>query len=128
MDIELVRASMADAETIWQMQRVAFAGLLARYQDFDTNPGNEPLEKVQWRLSLPGTYFYLIQADGANAGTIRIIDHQDGNRKRISPLFVLPEFSGRGVAQAAIREAERIHGDPLEPGHHPAGAEKLSPV
>ena len=110
MNIELVRASMEDAETIWRMQRVAFAELLERYQDFDTNPGNEPLEKVQWRFTFPATYFYFIRVDGANAGAIRIIDHHDASSKKISPLFVMPEYRGKGVAQAAIREAETIHG------------------
>ena len=46
MKVELLRASLEDAETILRMQHVAFAELLERYQDFDTNPGNEPLEKV----------------------------------------------------------------------------------
>ena len=110
MNVELVRASMEDAETIWRMQRIAFAELLERYQDFDTNPGNEPLEKVQWRFSFPATYFYFIQVDGVNAGAIRIIAHHDDSPKKISPLFVLPQFQGKGIAQAAIREAERIHG------------------
>ena len=110
MNIELVRASLEDAEVIWKMQRIAFAELLERYQDFDTNPGNEPLEKVQWRFSFPATYFYFIQVDGVNAGAIRIIDHHDDSPKKISPLFVLPQFQGKGIAQAAIREAERIHG------------------
>lgn len=111
MDIELVRASMEDAETIWRMQIIAFADLLERYQDFETNPGNEPLEKVQWRFTFPATYFYFIQLDGVNAGAIRVIDHRDGGRKKISPLFVLPEYRSKGVAQAAIHEAERIHGE-----------------
>lgn len=110
MNIELFRASMEDAETIWRMQRTAFAELLERYQDFDTNPGNEPLEKVQWRFTFPATYFYFIQVDGVNAGAIRIIDHHDESPKKISPLFVMPEYRGKGVAQAAIREAEAIHG------------------
>ena len=110
MNVELVRASLEDAEVIWKMQRIAFAELLERYQDFDTNPGNEPLEKVQWRFSFPATYFYFIQVDGVNAGAIRIIDHHDDSQKKISPLFVLPKFQGMGIAQAAIREAERIHG------------------
>ena len=110
MNIELVRASMEDAETIWRMQRVAFAELLERYQDFDTNPGNEPLEKVQWRFTFLATYFYFIQVDGVNAGAIRIIDHHDESPKKISPLFVIPEYRGKGVAQAAIQTAETIHG------------------
>lgn len=110
MNIELVRASLEDAEVIWKMQRIAFAELLERYQDFDINPGNEPLKKVQWRFSFPATYFYFIQVDCVNAGAIRIIDHHDDSPKKISPLFVLPQFQGKGIAQAAIREAERIHG------------------
>ena len=110
MDIKLVRASMEDAETIWRMQIIAFAELLERYQDFDTNPGNEPLKKVQWRFTFPATYFYFIQVDGVNAGAIRIIDHHDESPKKISPLFVMPEYRGKGVAQAAIHEAEAIHG------------------
>lgn len=110
MEIALVRASMEGALTLWQMQQIAFAGLLQKYQDYDTNPGNETLEKVQWRLSLPDTYFYFIQVDGVNAGAIRVVDARDGSPKRISPLFVLPGFQGKGVAQAAIREAERLHG------------------
>ena len=110
MKIELVRASMQDAETIWNMQKTAFAGLMEKYQDFDTNPANEPLEKVQRRLAMPETHFYFIQADGVNAGAIRVKDQHDAMPKEISPLFVLPEFRGMGVAQAAIRAAEVIHG------------------
>lgn len=110
MNVTLVRASMEDAQIIWEMQLESFHELLEKYRDFDTNPGNEPLEKVQWRLSLPATFFYVIRADGVNAGAIRVIDHRDGSPKKISPLFVMPAYRGRGVAQAAIREAERIHG------------------
>ena len=110
MHVELVRASIADAETIWRMQRIAFAELLERYEDFDTNPGNEPLEKVLWRLSLPATYFYFIRVDGVNAGAIRVIDHHDESPKKISPLFIMPEYRGMSVAQTAIRMAEDIHG------------------
>ena len=50
-------------------------------------------------------------ADGETVGAIRVIDKKDGSRKRISPLFVLPAFRNRGIAQAAMAEAERLHGD-----------------
>lgn len=110
MHVELIRASMEDAETIWKMQHIAFAELLELYQDYDVNPGNEPLAKVQWRLSLPATYFYFIQVDGKNAGAIRVIDHHDEAPKKISPLFVMPEYRGKGVAQRALQAVENIHG------------------
>ena len=101
----------SDAETIWRMQVKAFTPLLERYQDFDTNPANEPLERVERRVTQPETFFYIIMADDEPVGAIRVVDPKDGAAaKRISPLFVLPEYQGKGVAQAAMMEAERIHG------------------
>ena len=45
MEVSLVRAGMEDADMIWRMQRIAFAELLAKDQDDDTNPGNETYKK-----------------------------------------------------------------------------------
>ena len=101
---------MEDAERIWHMQIEAFRELLERYQDMETSPGNESLEKVVNRLKQPFTYFYFIEAEGETAGAIRVTDDKNGSPKRISPLFILPEFRNRGLAQAAILEAERLHG------------------
>ena len=52
MEIKLVRANVDDAETIWKMQIEAFTELLQRYQDYETSPANESLEKVQGRLQM----------------------------------------------------------------------------
>ena len=92
------------------MQREAFAELLEKYRDYDTSPGAEPEEKVRARLRQDWTYFYFIVADGEKVGAIRVADKNDGAPKRISPLFILPAYRNRGLAQAAIREAERLHG------------------
>ena len=111
MALTLVRASIGDAELIWRMQRAAFQPLLEKYQDFDLNPACEPIEKVLMRLRQPFTYYYLLRLDGVDAGAIRVVDKQEpGKRKRISPLFVLPEYQGRGIAQQAISAAEALHG------------------
>lgn len=108
--MELKRATKEDANTLWQMQIKAFAELLARYEDYDTSPGNEAEERVLARLLQPFTYFYFMVVEENIVGAIRIVDKRDGSRKRISPLFVLPEYRGRGYAQQAIKEAEMIHG------------------
>ena len=68
--VTLKRATVHDAELIWRMQVAAFTGLLAKYQDLDTTPGNEPLDKVQRHLAQPETYFYLIKADEETVGAI----------------------------------------------------------
>lgn len=109
-EIKLVRASLADAETIWQMQKAAFMEMLEKYKDYETSPANEPLEKTVKRLSSPSTYFYFISVDGGNVGAIRVIDKKGSVNKRITPIFIMPEHRGNGYAQAAIRAVEAIHG------------------
>lgn len=107
---QLVRATVADAERIQEMQQEAFAQLLERYQDHDTSPANETLERILWKIQTPGNFYYFIKVGEKTVGGIRVVDTGDGSRKRISPLYILPAYRGNGYAQAAIREAERIHG------------------
>ena len=112
MSLSLRRASLNDAELIWKMQIRSFQELLAKYQDMDTSPGNEPLSKVILRLEQDFTYFYLIEADDEIVGAIRVVDRKEpGTNKRISPIFILPEHRQKGYAQLAIQEVEKIHGD-----------------
>jgi RimJ/RimL family protein N-acetyltransferase len=108
--LQLVRADESEAEMIRDMQKEAFGALLERYQDYDTSPANESLERITWKLQQPDCYFYRIEADSRVVGAIRVVDAGDGTRKRISPLFILPQHRGKGYGQAAILEAERIHG------------------
>lgn len=110
MEINLLRATTDDAETIWKMQKTAFAGLLEKYRDFDTNPTNESLERVTEKLRQDSTYFYLIRMQNKTVGAIRVVDCGDDTRKRVSPLFVLPQFRNLGIAQQAMQCAEQLHG------------------
>ena len=111
MPVRLKRAAFSDAEALWRMQTEAFAELLARYRDSATNPGAETLERVREKLSQPFTFYYFILLDETPAGAIRVVDSGDpAQRKRISPLFILPEYRRRGLARQAVREAERLHG------------------
>lgn len=123
MDIQLKRANLTDADLIWRMQIEAFADMLQWYQDFDTSPGAEPIDKVIMRLNQPFTYFYLIceekeeetcseKINHVNVlGAIRVVDKKElGKNKKISPIFVKKEYRGKGIAQKAILLVERIHG------------------
>ena len=60
MNIKLVRAKINNAKEIHAMQVEAFKALLEKYQDFDTNPGNESLEKVEARFKQDVTFYYFI--------------------------------------------------------------------
>lgn len=112
MKITLSRATIDNVQEIHAMQVEAFKELLEKYQDFDTNPGNENMEKVEARLKQDFTFYYFICIGQKKVGAIRIVDlKENGKNKRISPIFILPEFQGKGIAQKAIQLCEEIHGD-----------------
>lgn len=111
-DIILKKTIVADAEEIWQMQKKAFQELLEKYRDFDTNPASESLEKTVMRLNQPFTFFYFIELNGVKIGAIRVVDKKTSDEpKRISPLFIMPQYRNKGYAQAAIKAVEAIHGE-----------------
>lgn len=111
MEVKLIRANVDDAKELHAMQVKSFRELLEKYQDFDTSPANESVEKVEARLKQEFTYFYFICLGAQKVGAIRIVDKKEtGKSKRISPVFILPEFQGQGIAQKAIRLCEEMHG------------------
>lgn len=111
MKIILVRANIQDAENLWKMQIAAFQDLYAKYQDHETSPATETLEKTILRLEQPYTYFYYINVEDSIIGAMHVIDHkEEGKYKFLSPIFIKKEFRGRGYAQQTMQLAEEIHG------------------
>ena len=111
MNVQLVRIGLDEAEDLWKLQTRAFMNLYERYQDTETSPATEKLEKIIMRLNQSFTYYYYIEVDGQNVGAIRVVDlAEEGKAKRISPIFIMPEYRNKGFAQKAILLAEEIHG------------------
>lgn len=111
MEVKLLRAGIEDVEELYAMQIRSFRELLDKYQDFDTSPGCEPIDKIEFRLRQDFTYYYFICLGESKVGAIRIVDRKEaGVNKRTSPIFILPEFRGQKIAQRAIRMCEEVHG------------------
>jgi len=110
MNIKLIRATIEDSRELWQMQLESFQSLLDKYQDYDTNPASEPIDKIIYRLKQEETYYYFICMDDAKVGAIRVIDFKSDGNKRISPIFILPQYQNKGIAQIAMQLCEQLHG------------------
>ena len=110
MSITLRQAQRDDLQKIWEMQIEAFRELLERYQDYDLSPGAEPVDKIIARFEQPWTKYFFIEAEGADIGVIRVVNKDDGSRKRISPLWIMKEYRGKGYAQDAILAVEDLYG------------------
>ena len=108
MRISLKTASIRDAEAIHRLQVASFLPLLRKYRDRETNPANEDVERVIGRLKQPHTTYYFIMLDGVRIGAIRIIYDDEARRARISPMFIIPEYQGKGYGQDAMALVEGV--------------------
>ena len=111
MERKLIKIGIDDAEKLWKMQVKAFQDLYEKYQDAETSPSTEKIDKIIMRLNQSFTYYYFIEANGRIVGAVRVVDQQEeGTAKRISPIFIMKEYRNKGYAQKAIQLVEEIHG------------------
>jgi GNAT superfamily N-acetyltransferase len=101
MEISIEKATNLDAKAIFDIQVKAFKPLLEKYKDYETNPANENLERVYTRINNPNGGFYKILANNIMVGAIYVFWKKDV-QFWISPMFILPEYQGKGFAQKAI--------------------------
>lgn len=106
--VSLLKANIHDSEKIYEMQLIGFKALLDKYQDYETSPGAEPLEIVRSRFKYPQIDHYFIQLLGEKIGYICISQFEE-NSCVLSQMFVLPEFQGKGYAQQAIIQVEKLY-------------------
>lgn len=99
-------AERVDCPLIHDLQIEAFKSLLQTYQDFETNPGNETLERIYSKFDQPETTYFMIDYEHNPVGAMRVVNHADKNVCRVSPVFILPEFHGRGIAQQVFKLVE----------------------
>jgi len=109
MKIQLFKASITDASLIHSMQVESFKSLLRKYEDFETNPGAESVEKIVQKMKQSYTDYFLIKLDMSIVGAIRIVKIEDNSVCRISPLFILPDFRNKGIAQIVFKLIEELY-------------------
>ena len=109
--MRLIRIGLEDADKLWKMQTEAFQDLYQKYHDTETSPAAESIDKIIMRLQQPFTYYYFIQENGQDVGAVRVVDKKEKDiSKRISPIFILPQYRNQGIAQKAIYAIEELHG------------------
>lgn len=96
-------------DAVFDIQRKAYKPLFDKYHDTNTSPYLESKEEVLEKYTRPGTSGYVFIDKELPVGAVRIIAR--GDVCKVSALAVLPEYQNRGIAQAALKEIERLHSD-----------------
>lgn len=108
-EITLEKASFSDCDLINKVQAEAFAPLLEKYHDTQTNPAAETETVIRQKMMRPGSSYYFIKLSYQRIGTIRVVESKDTGNCRISPICILPAYQGRGYAQKAMLAAEALY-------------------
>jgi len=111
-------ATENEAEFLHRLQVEAFMPLYEKYQDDETNPAKESLDTVRWKITdRLRSDFYIVKYEGEPVGGIRVRSHNGGNITEgvrwISPIFVIPSFQGKGIAQKVIQKVFELYPDAL---------------
>jgi len=94
----LILATAGDVMELHDVQTKAFQPLMEKYLDYETNPANEPINRLFEKIQYSS--FFKIVLDRQVVGGIRVV--RKNTSYWISPIFILPEFQGKGFAQQAI--------------------------
>ncbi|RTE09649.1 GNAT family N-acetyltransferase [Paenibacillus whitsoniae] len=92
------------------MKVKAFMPLLEKYQDYETSPANETVERIITQINQPFTDYFIIRNFEVAVGGIRVVK-KDTKIYRVSPIFIMPEHQGKGIAQKAFALIEEIYDD-----------------
>ncbi|GAB6620341.1 MULTISPECIES: GNAT family N-acetyltransferase [Bacillus] len=108
MEISLKKAIENDAAVLFQMQKDSFNPLLNKYKDYNTNPANESIEKTILRINNPNSNYYKMILDSNLVGAICISQKEIPYKFWISPMFIHPNYQGKGIAQKVLILIEKM--------------------
>ena len=116
--IELKLVTEGEAECLHRLQVEAFMPLYEKYQDDDTSPAKESLERVTEKIIEDNSDFYFIVFHGEKVGGVRVRWHQGKkvyeNINWISPIFIIPKWQNKGIASTVIEKLFNIYPDTIE--------------
>ena len=101
----------SDIDAVFEIQQSAYKPLYEKYRDGEQSPYMESKQTVLEKYTRANTKGYIFVKDGITVGSVRIVFYPESNKARVSALGVLPEYQGQGIAQKALLEIEKIHGE-----------------
>ncbi|MBR6307711.1 MAG: GNAT family N-acetyltransferase [Lachnospiraceae bacterium] len=105
-----------EVEILHEMQVRSFMPLYEKYHD-EGSPAIETVDRIRARSEAENRQYYFITYSGARVGAINIAKRPTEEKEDIfwiSPIFVDPKYQNKGIAQAAIHKAFKLHPEAKE--------------
>ncbi len=93
------RAQLNDAERLLSIQQRAFCEDLERYRDYETNPTNEPLEKMQRKIT--SFDYYTIMVGDQIMGGVEVRARGEG-QYYLGRIYIDPHCQNSGIGSQVM--------------------------
>ena len=104
--ISLKKATLEDADQLYQIQKTVFTPLFEKYKDYETSPVTQTFERFKERL-LMGDY-YKIFVGSSLIGSVHVYSKKLGTM-RLHMINILEEAQGKGIAQQVMKRLEGMY-------------------
>lgn len=100
--MKLVKATLEDAKILLEIQKQSFEKYAIKYGDFDSNPYNMDLHRMEFNIKYRFGRYEKIMLDGKIIGGIFAFDLDDTAVKKIAQAYILPEYQQSGIGKDAL--------------------------
>src|SRR3990172_8662427 len=103
--MEILQATISDAEVILGLQKLAYRIEAERYNDYNIPPLMQTLEEIKKQFK--DHLFLKAVSENMIIGTVRA--HEENGTCYIGRLAVYPEMQNRGIGTALMQEIEKYY-------------------
>jgi len=102
MNVEIIPATIGDADALAVIQQQAFKRLYDIYQD-EGSPYLRGADEIAMWLDRPKTHVYKILADGVLCGGVSFFERNEiPGEYYLARIYISPELQSKGIASTAI--------------------------
>jgi len=106
--VSIRKVRIREMKELFELKKEAFLPILKKYQDEDTNPARETIDKLCMQLSQMETEYYMIRFDEKQVGAVRVVQREE-ETFRISPVFILEKYQNMGIASFAMKQIFQMY-------------------
>ncbi|KYH31397.1 hypothetical protein CLTEP_23930 [Clostridium tepidiprofundi DSM 19306] len=105
-NIKLSKATVDDAEELLSMQKEVFMPLYKKYNDHETSPVMQTMERFLGRFEF-GDYYKILYENNL-AGSVFVYE-KEPSIMRLHIINILEQYQNRGIAQEVMKRLELIY-------------------
>ncbi|OZV10646.1 hypothetical protein CIW83_19170 [Tissierella sp. P1] len=111
MEIKIQRTRINEAEILLDIQKKAFKEDLEKYEDYDTSPATEPIEKLIRKIN--NSFHYTVFLDDIIIGGIEVRKLSD-TQFYLNRLYLSPKYQNKGIGAKLMEFIESEFSEALE--------------